>query len=650
MIADGATAAMRHPKTYALVRPLSLAVALAACSEDLNPAGDLDGAVVTEDSGTTPEDSGTTPVDVGTTPVDVGTTPVDVPTSRDVVATDSDSPRDVPTTPTDVGVTPSDVPARIDVQTPRDVPAATDVPAPRDVPAPMDVQTPRDVPAPMDVQVPRDVPTPMDVQAPRDVPPPVDAGTPTTGVSVTTFQFDRGRSGANRSETRLTPATVRAGFGRVTAFAPSLDGEVYAQPLYLSGVTIGGARRDVLFVATQSNSMYALDAATGAQIWRTALGTPAQRSMQSCGNIGGNIGVVSTGVIDPATGTLYAVAFTNEGGLRFRLNALDVATGRQRTNYPANITPVGSGGLTFDVRTTGERGALQFDNGRVFVPFGGLYGDCGTYHGWVVGINTANPTQQVSFNTPANGSGIWAVGGPSMDETGRLFVATGNGNSAAAMGERVIRLNGGAAGPTLPAGTTAYFEPSDARSLDSQDLDIGSISPLLLPAIAGAPRLIWQGGKAGVSYLLNRDNLGGSTAAIAQTRFFSGGNYGAAATWSNGTDTFAFIPGRGTRAGCSGSGGVMAVRITAGAMTTAWCSGTISNPNPPAVSSNGNSNGILWVAGAGSGATLRAIDVSTGMEIFADAPPSVRQWTPVVVADGRVYVTGSSTVSLYTTR
>lgn len=486
---------------------------------------------------------------------------------------------------------------------------------------------------------------------------PTDAGTPTGGVAVTTFQFDRGRTGANRGETRLTPAAVRAGFGRVESFAPTLDGEVYAQPLYLPGLTVMGARHDVLFVATQANSMFALDAVTGATLWRTALGTPVPRTMQSCGNIG-TIGVVSTGVIDPATNTLYAVAFTNEGGLHFRLNALDVTTGAQRAGYPANIDPPAVGSSSFDARVTGQRASLQFAGGRVYVPFGGLYGDCGVYHGWVVGIDPANPAAQVSFATPGRGSGIWAPGGASMDEGGRLFAATGNStplgsHTPGSMGERVVRLGGGAAGPTSSDAAESYFETSDARALDLMDLDIGSVTPVVLPDVGGA-HLLWQGGKAGVSYLLNRDNLGGVGGQLAQERFFSGGNFGAAAAWSDGTDTYVFVPGRGTRSGCSGSGGIMAVRVTANSMDTAWCSATVANPNPPAVSSNGNTGGVLWVAGAGSTATtagtLRAIDIADGSEIFSGAPPSVRQWTPVVVADGRVYVTGWRTVSMFTTR
>lgn len=488
-----------------------------------------------------------------------------------------------------------------------------------------------------------------------DTGPRPDSGTPPVGAptAVTTFQFDRARTGANRAETRLTVAAVQAGFARVDAFAPALDGEVYAQPLYLPNLMVGGARHDVLFVATQANSMYALDASTGAELWRTSLGASVRSSMQQCGNIS-TIGVVSTGVIDPATNTLYAVAFTNDGGLQFKLNALDVTTGQQRAGYPANISPPAVGGSSFDPRATGQRGALQLSEGRVFVPFGGLYGDCGIYHGWVVGIDAANPAQQVAFATPGRGSGIWAVGGSAMDETGRLFVATGNstplgGHTPGSFGERVIRLGGGASGPTSSTDDASFFEASDARMLDLQDLDIGSVAPLVLPPVAGAPRMVWQGGKAGVSYLFNREDLGGAGGQLFQARYFSGGNFGAAATWSDGAQTHVFAPGRGTRAGCSGSGGVMALRVNGSALATAWCSGSVSNPSAPAVSSNGNSNGLLWVAGT-SPATLRAVDIATGVEVFADAPPSVRQWTPIVVADGRVFVTGARTVSLYTTR
>ena len=152
-----------------------------------------------------------------------------------------------------------------------------------------------------------------------------------------------------------------------------------------------------------------------------------------------------------------------------------------------------------------------------------------------------------------------------------------------------------------------------------------------------------------MSYLLDRSDLGGIGSQIYQATYFSGGNYGAGGAWSNGATTYVFASGRGARAGCSGSGGVMALRATSTTLATAWCSGSISNPSPPAVSSNGNADAVLWVAGTAP-ATLRAVEVATGVEVYADAPPSVRQWVPPVVADGRVYVTGASSVYLYTTR
>ena len=482
-----------------------------------------------------------------------------------------------------------------------------------------------------------------------------DAGSTPAHVAVTTYQFDRGRSGANRSETRLTPASVRAGFARSTAFAPTLDGEVYAQPLYLPALTVNGAAHDVLFVATQNNTMYALDAADGSELWHSSLGMAVPRTMQQCGNIS-TIGVVSTGVIDAATNTLYAVSFTRDSGLHFKLNALDATTGMQRSGYPVNIAPPAAGSSTFDATTTGQRGALTFDSGRVYIPFGGLYGDCGIYHGWIVGIDAASPSSQTSFATPGRGSGIWAPGGAAMDETGRLYVATGNstplgGSTPGSMGERVIRLQGGATGPTAGTDAASYYEAGDARNLDLQDLDIGSVNPVLLPASMGAQRLIWQGGKAGVSYLLDRENLGGTGMEVFQQRFWSGGNYGGAATWSNGTDTWVFMAGRGNSSDCNARGGVMALHVDGGnSLSASWCSATLANPSAPAVSSNGDNDAILWVAGAGTGsaASLRAIEVSSGMELFADSPPSVRQWTPIVVADGRVFVTGTRTVSMYT--
>ncbi len=489
-----------------------------------------------------------------------------------------------------------------------------------------------------------------------DRPPASDSGTPAAmATAVTTFQFDRARTGANRNERALTPASVQSGrFSRDAAFAPQLDGEVYAQPLYLGALNIGGTSRAVLFVVTQNNTAYALDARSGEEIWHTTAGSPVPRSAQPCGNVN-QTGMLGTPVIDPQAGTLYVVSYVRDGtAVEFRLNALDVTDGRQRAGYPAPLRPAMSNGSTFSPLPTQQRGALAFADGRVYVPFGGLYGDCGIYHGWMVSIDAGNPTRQVALATPGRGSGIWAPAGEALDEMGRIYVATGNstplgGHTAGSLGEFVLRLGSGSLGFAM-SDEAAQFSPTNARSLDFADLDIGSVAPVLLPPVQGlATRLLIQGGKEGVTYLIDRENLGGVGMGVFSQRLFSSGNFGAAGAWSNGAETYAFVPGRGRASGCSANGGVMALRVTAeggGRFATAWCSGSISQPSPPAISSNGNNDAVVWVAGS-SPATLRAYDLSNGMEIFSDAPPSVRQWTSLVVADGRVYVTGRSSVSLY---
>ncbi len=485
--------------------------------------------------------------------------------------------------------------------------------------------------------------------------------------AVTQFQFDLQRTGANRTETSLTVAALRAGrFGRDTAFAPTFDAQIYAQPLYLPMLTTRGVTRDVLFVFTLNNTIYALDAASGAQLWNLNLGAPVPFGAQSCGNIRPTIGIVGTPVIDRATNTMYAVAFNSVGGVKtFNLSAVDLTTGANRAGFPRALNPTAAGGLTLDTNATGERGALTFVNGRVYIPFGGLYGDCGLYHGWVLGIDPMTAAAPVAFATPGRGSGIWAVAGMSADGTGHLFTATGNGFTAGSQGEYVVRLGTAGAGPTFVNATTEYFTPSNRLALDAGDVDIGSVAPIVLPDHPGSstPHLLFQSGKAGVGYLINRDNLGGTGTGTGTVRegvysasLFGSGVYGASGAWSNGTDVYVFVPGRGTRAApCTGTGGVMALRLAlaAGASTfqVAWCSAGFGNPSPPAISSNGNNDAILWVAG---GTSFRAYNVADGMEIYnaagADALPAVRQWTPIVVADGRVFVNTGDTIAMYRLR
>jgi outer membrane protein assembly factor BamB len=536
--------------------------------------------------------------------------------------------------------------------------AAAD-PGPTDLGAP---DVPTDLGAPDAFDAPADLgalDAPADLGAP-DAPPP-----PPSSAVITHWGYDAQRTLANRHETVLTVAAVSGGhFGRDARFAPpTFDGPIYTQPLYLANQTVGGAMHDVLFVATVANTVYALDARTGAMLWHTNVGAPAPRSSQLCGTVTPSTGILSGPVIDPATGTLYAVALTTpDGGTTkvFTVNALDVTTGTQRAGYPQPIRPPVTTGVTFNPETQQQRAALSLLAGRLFVPFGALGGAgvapaCLAYNGWLVGIDVASPTQQRAFVTPDTGGGIWAPSGLSTDGT-NLFVATGNGASALTRGDTVLRLAPSLAFTDMPAD---YFAPSNRMDLDGNDLDVGSVAPVLLPDHTGSstPHLLLQGGKAGVAYLLNRDNLGGmamlgGTDGVFSAPVTSGAIIGGMATWTDGTAVYGFVPTTGTRPmPCTGTGGVVALRLgiaTGGASTfgAAWCSAVLG-PAMPAVSSNGNADGILWVAATDS-TRLRAYAIATGMEIFAAADaPTLRRWVAPLVADGRVYATGTTTVAMY---
>jgi outer membrane protein assembly factor BamB len=522
----------------------------------------------------------------------------------------------------------------------------------------MDVQSATDVPTGMDV------PPGTDVTMRTDAPTGVDVPATTGGSPILTYGGDIQRTLSNRAETRLTIAAVRTAgrLGKDIAFhPPTLDGAIYTAPLYLPAQTLAGGTHDVIFVATQGDTVWALDAATGSMLWHTNLGTPVLRTQQPCGNISPQTGVQGGMVIDPATHTLFAVAYTRAGGANvFTINALDTLTGAQHAGYPQPITPAASNGSTWVADPQGERGAITFVGGRIYVPFGGLWGDCGPYHGWVVGIDPATPTHQTSFATSGSESGIWAPAGIASDGT-HLFAATGNGVDPSPMGEYVIRFDTGPTGPTMTTGTSSYFTPSDRVSLDRGDTDIGSNGPVVLPDQTGTttPHLLFQGGKSGIGYLLNRDNLGGMgmgdgthNEGVFSAQVSNGGVYGATAAWSDGTHTYVFVPVQGGRpAPCSGSLGVVALRLGAVAggasnFSTAWCTASGAE-GAPAVSSNGNSDGILWVATAGS-TTVRAYDISTGMMIWsANDAATIRKWVPPLVVDGRVFVTGTNTLTMY---
>lgn len=288
-------------------------------------------------------------------------------------------------------------------------------------------------------------------------------GTATDG-SWTTF-------GGSPSRAAVAPG-ARTSPGLKRRFSRSLDGEVYAQPL------ISGGR---IYVATENNSVYAFTTA-GKLLWKRNLGLPVPGDALPCGNISPS-GITGTPVI--SNGRIFAVAFLGTSQTHV-LFGLDLASGDVAVR--ANVDPP-------NPTVEQQRGALLAMNGRVYVPFGGLNGDCGPYRGYVIST-TDGGTGRTTYTNPAKQAGIWAPAGIS-EQSGTLLVGTGNGGgSTFAYQNSVIRLSGG-------LGRLGYWAPADWEALSSGDVDEGSLAPL--PVSDGR---VFQIGKNGVGYLLPH-SLGG---------------------------------------------------------------------------------------------------------------------------------------------
>ncbi len=319
-------------------------------------------------------------------------------------------------------------------------------------------------------------------------------------------------------------------FGKLFAFA--VDGQVYAQPLYMHGLTFPGkGTLNALYVATLHNSVYAFDAdaATGTSpLWQVNFGAPVNPHdfdipALPYTDISTEIGILGTPVIDQASQTLYVVHYTGtENNYAFYLHALDLLTGGEKFNGPAKIQAsvagTGWGGLeqppngqlAFDAGQHLQRPGLLLLNGVIYVAFGS-HGDVGPWHGWLMGYNAADLTQQTAvFNTTPSGAGvsIWQGGrGVAADDQGNIYVVTANGtwDGATAWGESVLRLSSNAV-------VTDWFTPAAWAALNDKDSDFGANGPMLLP---GTNWLI-AAGKAGVAMLLDRTNLGHEMASDTQ--------------------------------------------------------------------------------------------------------------------------------------
>jgi Chitobiase/beta-hexosaminidase C-terminal domain/Bacterial lectin len=513
-------------------------------------------------------------------------------------------------------------------------------------------------------------------------------------VNVTTQRNDISRTGQNLNETILNTSNVNSTqFGAL--FSQPVDGFVYAQPLYLSNVTIGGQSHNVLFVATEHDSVYAFDANTNggsnsnplwyASMLSTAHGAAPGALTVSSEYVGTDIipevGITGTPVIDPASGTLYVVSATQEGSnFILRLHALDVTSGAEKFGGPVAIsgsvpgTGNGStsGTLLFDPEWQNQRPGLLMLNGIIYIGFAS-HGDGGPWHGWIFGYNAATLQQTGIFCTSPNGvgAGVWMGGGglaaevndPVNHPYGRMLIPTGNGDYTATMpygtnmdyGDSILDLDLTNGAPTIQD----EFTPEGQANLDAYDGDQASGGLMILPVQTSGPypNLLVQAGKSGEVYLLNRNNLGGYNPAgdqVVQELPFSVGNVGAWTTpaYWNGTvyywgvyDTLKAFP-------------LVNGRLTG---PTAVSTETYGYPGAnPSISANGTTNGIVWTietdAYTNNGpAVLEAHDaVNPGTTLYSsntnlarDNPGNAVKFAVPTVANGMVYVGTQDQVTFY---
>jgi len=481
------------------------------------------------------------------------------------------------------------------------------------------------------------------------------------------------RTGWYSNQPLLDPTTVSSPyFGQL--FDTTLDGAIYAQPLFANGV---------LFVATETNNLYALDPVTGAALWSRALATPWNAADLDCADLQPTIGVTGTPAIDAGTGTAYLFSKTYargaSGAALWLAHAVDLATGAERAGFPVVIagTAANDPTVTFDPTHQAQRPGLLLMNGVVYAAFG-AHCDEWPYAGWIVGVSTSGALTTMwtteSGASRTNGAGIWQSGGGLVsDGDGQILFATGNDwvnattpvpgrTPPATLGESVVRVAVQADG-SLAA--TDFFSPSESVALNVSDVDLGSGAPVGLPAGFGTdahPNLLAQVGKEGYLYLLDRDDLGGykqgasGADQVLQRLGPSGGVWSKPSVWP-GDGGYVYVPVvdgcadsadpagclRAYQYGVAGDGTTPMLSLAA-TTTTSFGYGS----SAVVVTSDGTRSGsaLLWSVWSsgwdGTASQLRAYDaVPTGGTLalrYLAGIGTAAKFTAPAVGDGRVYV------------
>jgi hypothetical protein len=502
---------------------------------------------------------------------------------------------------------------------------------------------------------------------------------------VYSYHNDLARDGVNSQEYALSSSTVNTStFGKL--FSCTVDGAVYAQPLWVANLTINSAKHNVVFVATQHDSLYAFDADANADpcvpLWEVSLidsnhgatagettvpsGTSGYFVGKGDGSITPEVGVTGTPVIDPSTYILYVVSKSmNSNGTSFfqRLHAIDITTGDEKFGGPANITSsitfpgLGDGGSTvsFDPRQENQRAGLALVNGVFYVAWAS-HEDALPYYGWVVGFNasTLKVTNVLNVSPNVQYGGIWMGGGaPAADANNNLYVITGNAtfdvtNRSAPnndFGDCFLQLS-----PNLTV--SSYFAPSDQDTDNANDLDFGAGGAAVVLNLTSDTlrHLVIGGGKDGTLYLLNGDDMGGLGDSSARQYFNIGyGIFATGAFWNN-TYYIAGINGPLISYSFNNSTNLFNTSVASQSSTSYGFPGTT-----PSISSTGSSNGIVWAldnanfctneSPACGPAVLRAYDATTlssdlwnSSMVSGDAAGNAVKFTVPTVANGKVYV------------
>ena len=449
---------------------------------------------------------------------------------------------------------------------------------------------------------------------------------PSTSVNVTQHHNNPSRDGLF-IDPAFTPSAA-ANLARDVNFNGTIVGNVYAQPLYVEG---GPDNRAKVIAVTESNNVYALDAITGTIIWQRNVGTPAP----GMGLIS-PVGITGTPVIDLPSRSLFLVAVIS--GPNNMIYSLNVDTGAINLGFPIDVNASFPG---FSSSLEMQRGALMLLGNMVYIPYGG-YADIGSYHGRVLGVSL-DGSQIGSWATTSLKSGIWNPGGIASDGTS-LFVVTGNapgGTTPWGGSEAVVRLQ---PGPVFSGSTTDYWAPTNWQSLDSGDVDLGGSNAIILDVPGATPSaLVVAIGKDRNGYLLNRANLGGISAPVAQGVVAPGQVINSAATYRTSQGTFVVL---------RSSGILTAFKITATSpptIATGWSVSSTGRTSPFVTSTDGTSNPIVLAYGHGTNQRLFGYNGETGAVIFAggganDTISGTRTFNTGIAARGRIYIAGDNKV------